>query len=440
MASRPTRSLHWWVSMALIAFGLLMMLALSVQGLRSQGLVEHRIWRDILESTSRTYAQQWAADPATPLPRSGVLRSWFVQGDAFPSDVPEYLRTASLGHHSSEGSVSDIFDTDDVFHAFIAPLGGGRLITIVDIDELESQQNRDSLLGIVWAVLFIALIATVIGWLHHNLVRPVRDIAARMQAIDPTSPGERLPTSYRQDEIQVIARACNAHLDRVERFIARERSLLDQASHEFRTPLAVVSGAVDILRRQPLPEVSQPVVERIDGAVASLSEVMAALLYLARETPSSELAADVTAVHRLLPALVADHEHLLAQRDVRFEFGELEPTLVDAPEAMVRIALGNLLRNAAENTDQGRILVAVRDGVVEIADSGRGVDAADTARRYRESLRAAAPTRGQGLGLFLIGRICERFGWRLAIEPMPSNGTLARLDLGASLLPPTDLG
>lgn len=441
MKNGRTRSLHWWISVALIAFGLLMFASLTLQSLRSQELVEHRIWRNILDSVALTYAEQRALHADAPLPRTGILRSWLVYDNGPAPGMPAFLQPLAPGYYSSEGwskEWSEPEDAEDAFHALVTPMESGKLVTFIDIDELETQQNQDSMMIAVWGVAFMALIAAVIGWLHTNLVRPVRDLADRMQAIDPRIKGQRLPTAYAQEEIQIIARASNTHLERVEKFIERERSLLDQASHEFRTPISVIAGAVDVLRLQELPATAQPALERIRGTVESFSEIMVALLYLARETPPSAGPQEITAIHMLLPKLVADHEYLLADKPVRLRAIDLEPTVIDAPEAMVRIAVGNLIRNAVENTSEGCIEVSIQHGVICISDSGSGFDPVEAARRYRDSLRAAMPIRGQGLGLFLISRICDRFGWHFSIETLPLSGTRARLDVSASLLIDTD--
>jgi signal transduction histidine kinase len=343
------------------------------------------------------------------------------------------LQSLPPGYYSSEGW-QGLEDTGDMFHALITPLAAGKLVTFIDIDELETQQNNDAMLTGLVGIVFAALIAAVIGWLHTNLVRPVRALAARMQVIDPAIKGQRLPTGYAQEEIQIIARASNAHLERVEKFIERERSLLDQASHEFRTPIAVIAGAVDVLRMQELPATAQPALERIRTTIESLSEIMVALLYLAREAPTSAGPQEVTAIHMLLPKIVTDHEHLLAHKPVRVRVLELEPTVIEAPEVMVRIAVGNLIRNAVENTSAGCIEISLQEGVICISDSGIGFDPVEAARRYRDSLRAAMPVPGQGLGMFLISRICDRFDWLFSIETPPLSGTRARLDVTASLL------
>lgn len=436
--SKP-RSVYWWVSIAMTTFGVAMLAALAIQNFSSQHLIEHRFWVGLLDSVSADHAARIRAGEGASLPHEGLVRSWYTQGEGPVPDAPSYLRNLPPGAYSTENGYG-VFMTDeafsgrDSFHALVVDLAPGRLVTEIAIEELEGQQNRYSVLSTVWALVVALLIGGLIAWLHANLVRPVRDLAERMRAIEPRDKGARLPTDYKREEIQVIAQASNAHLDRVEQFMARERSLLDQASHEFRTPIAVIAGAVDVLHCMPLADAAKPVLARIEHAVGDLSETMVALLYLAREPVADARPADVTALHELLPRLVRDHEHLLRDKDARLHAGVLEPTFVAVPEAMLRIAISNLVRNAVENTGSGSVELSLAGGVVTVTDSGRGFDPVEAARRYRDSLRNAAPTRGQGLGLFLIGRICERFGWTLSIDPGAHGGTQARLDVGASVI------
>lgn len=433
------RGVHWWISAASIAFGLLMLGALAIQIFSSQHLIEHRFWIGLLQSVSEDHAARVRKDRSAPLPDAGTVRSWYVEQGSDTAKVPSYLLDLPPGIYSAEDALGIFegraeFDGRDAFHALVVDLPPGRLITEIDIEELESQQNLYGMLGAVWVIILAALIGWAIAWLHANLVRPVRDVAERMRKMDPRDIGARLPTTYKQKEFRVIAQASNAHLERVEQFIKRERSLLDQASHEFRTPIAVIAGAVDVLKQIRLPDASRPALGRIEHAVGDLSETMIALLYLAREPDPGSEPEEVTALHEFLPRLVQDHEHLLRGKGAQLRVGALEPTLIAAPEAMVRIAVSNLIRNAIENTEAGFVEIALGNGVISVADSGSGFDPVEAARRFRDILRQAAPTRGQGLGLFLIGRICERFNWKLAIESTAGGGTRATLDVSASTI------
>ncbi|MBD9478115.1 HAMP domain-containing sensor histidine kinase [Pseudoxanthomonas sp. PXM02] len=431
------RGVHGGITVALVVFGLIMMTSLTFQNFSSQGLIEHRYWADLLREVSDEHAALVRTGDA--LPQDGLVRSWYIAPGAATS-APDYLADLPPGEYSTENGFRNFtelegFEGHGSFHAVVVDLPPGRLVTALDIGPIEDQQNRTSWWSLVWALSFALMIWAVIAWLHANLVRPVRDLADRMQAIDPRDSTARLPTTYLREEIQVIAQASNVHLERVGQFIERERSLLDQASHEFRTPIAVIAGAVDVLKQMPLPDTSQPALARIEHAVEGLSETMVALLYLAREPEAGSEPAEVTALHECLPRIVEDHEHLLAGRGAQLRVGELPPTYLAAPEAMVRIAVSNLIRNAIENTEAGYVEVTLSQGVIAVVDSGSGFNPVEAARRYRESLRRAAPTRGQGLGLFLIGRICERFGWRLAIDAGTVAGTRAHLDVSASVIP-----
>lgn len=427
--------------MALILFGAMMVVSLAIQSFSSQYLIEHEFWADVLEEVSADHAQRLRSVGPAGLPSGGRFRSWYIEDGAGSVGMPKSLQTLAPGYYSTEGGFTNFASSTRVrdrgsFHAIIVDVPPGRLVTVVDIQDLERDQNLVSLLSLAWLGVLVVLIGGVIFWLQANLVRPVRDLAARMQPIDPHAAGERLPTSYTQEEVLIIAQASNIHLARVEQFIARERSLLDQASHEFRTPIAVIAGAVDLLKQQALPSWTRPALGRIEHAVADLSETMVALLYLAREPEHGGEAEDVTVLHELLPRLVADHEHLLAGKSAVLRVGELEPTYLTAPDAMVRIAVGNLIRNAVESTETGSIEVSLANGVIAVSDSGSGFDPAEAARRYRESLGMAAPSRGRGIGLFLISRICERFGWTLVIDRGGNGGgTCARIELAASVIP-----
>lgn len=98
-------------------------------------------------------------------------------------------------------------------------------------------------------------------------------------------------------ELHDIAALVNGHLERVERFIERERSLLDQASHEFRTPIAVIAGAVDVLKLYDLPPAAGAPLARIQSTTDNLTEIMAALLDLILDAMTAYWSSSVRLIH-----------------------------------------------------------------------------------------------------------------------------------------------
>lgn len=425
-------SLHRLISLILVGFGLLMTTGLGTQAFMSQELIDHPVWKELLETATQSVLKSNAQTDTQDL---GRIRIWTVNGDTPAAGIPAEFTALAPGYYSEGDLDNDYwFPGDSDYAVLVTALGNGRMIAAIDISDLEHEQNRIALIGAVYLILNLVLIICAIAWLYVRMRRPVQELAQRMKQLDPERPAQRLPVHYVQQELQEIASGINAHLERVEQFMARERSLLDQASHEFRTPIAVISGALDVLERQTLPASAAPPLQRMRATVENLTEIMVALLYLSRE-PKVTRPDDPIELDRLLPALIKDHEHLLDGKPVRFSIHIHDTLTLQAPEAMLRIAIGNLLRNAAENTYDGTIVVRLKAGIVSVTDSGEGFDTAEASRRYltmvRQSTKAGT---GKGLGLFLVRRICDRFHWRLTLESMPTLGTCAILDFSTPSL------
>ncbi|WP_312511358.1 HAMP domain-containing sensor histidine kinase [Massilia sp.] len=419
-------SLQRKIGMLFVLFGLLLALGLSIQGNLSQQLVVHPIWEELLRSSTAQYLADQRLVDDKALPAQGLLRGWRVRDGAAPPGMPAYFAQLAPGYHDEQAM--DAYDNDRSHSVLVTPLADGeRIVMAVDITDLENDQNMMGFISVLVALVSGLTIIASLLWLYRGMRRPVRLLALRMDRLDPEQPSQRLATDFDLSELHDIAVLVNRHLERVERFIERERSLLDQASHEFRTPIAVIAGAVDVLKLYDLPPAAAAPLQRIQSTTDGLLETMAALLFLSREGDAGT-PLESTRLDALLTQLVDDHCHLLDGKDARFEIGELQPLWVACPEAILRIVVGNLLRNAAENTWQGAIRIRLADGRLAIEDSGAGFDTVAAARRYTRALRDSAKQGGgQGLGLFLTRRVCERFGWTLSMSSHPGQGTLAEL-------------
>ena len=99
-----------------------------------------------------------------------------------------------------------------------------------------------------------------------------------------------------------------------------------------------------------------------------------------------------------------------------------------APEAIVQAAIGNLLRNAIENSDRGEIRIRLQaDATVVIEDPGHGMSPEEISELYARVARGGRD--GGGIGLDLISRLCEHLGWRLVFSSAPGRGTRTTLHL-----------
>lgn len=428
----PGRStLRARIALGLLGYTVLLTAAVFLHGVAFNKAVEAAVWTALLEpELLRLAGARPASEPAVAPPPSGFRLYRSVPG-APAGAVPAELADLQPGLH------------DDF------PLGGRQLVVLVrdlgdervylslDITRIEAFEHRMAWLLAASAVLALALLVAAAWWISGRLLRPVSRLAHAFGELRPDRTDQRLHIEdHATREEASIAGAMNDYLARQERFVRREREFIDTVSHELRTPLAVIAGAAEVMAAVPgrPPAVDGPL-HRIRQAAADTGQLVAMLLTLAKEPARLAHAAHRIDLAELLPEIVRDHSHLAAGKDLRIRVGALAPATVHAPIQVLQVAIGNLLRNAIENSDSGVVDVeAPLPGVVRIRDPGHGMTPEEIGRLYAALARGSElrGSVGGGLGLELIRRLCEHLGWTLEIHTGDA-GTTAELDLRIAL-------
>lgn len=416
------RRLVWWL---LGYLGLISLAVFSV-GNYVHEHAEHSAWRALLNSELDSIVNHIEHEPHYRWQDSDTLHLYTL--DARPG-VPPILRTLHPGLHDGvmiDGRSSAVMVRDT------AQLGRLALaLDINDFHELEEFATRWVMLAGVVMILVTVLMASFgVG----RLVRPLRSLAQRIDGLKPGVPGQRVQVDPRgSSELYVIADAVNDYLARNEQFVERERVFVSTASHELRTPIAVITGAAELALEQPgLPERARLQMQRVHRTAQGVEQLIQLLLVLAREPARLAALGERIALDQLLPAIIEDHRHLMGDKDLQIVLDRLARVDIVAPPAVVQAAIGNLLRNAIENSGRGSIHVDVSPaGVVTLQDPGHGMSPEEIAAVYARLARG--DRNGQsGIGLELIAKLCEHLGWALRIEPSQPRGTRVILDMGAS--------
>ncbi|MBM7093291.1 HAMP domain-containing histidine kinase, partial [Streptomyces sp. S12] len=236
---------------------------------------------------------------------------------------------------------------------------GRRLILALDIDDMEHREFDLALTIAASAITTLLLLCAVIGWGVHRLVRPLTNMAQRIGGLRPDRSGQRVdvPDSA-SSELVVIADAVNDYLQRNDRYVERERAFIDSASHELRTPISVIAGAAEIaLDHSELPAGTRHQLNRIRRTSRDVEQLISLLLVLAKDPKRLSANSDRVALDHLLPEIVEDHRHLTRDKDLTLAIAPLPPCEILAPLPIVQAAIGNLLRNAIENSDRGEIAI-----------------------------------------------------------------------------------
>lgn len=280
----------------------------------------------------------------------------------------------------------------------------------------------------------------LLGWLTYRatrrLVMPVTWLAGKVEGWNVENPDADLLDPQRApgdvgNEVKQLSRALRDLSTRVRALVQRERDFTRDASHELRTPLTVIRVASDMLLADPdMPGRSRRSLQRIQGAGRDMEAVIDAFLILARDADVQPQGEEFR-VREVIAEEVERVEPLLAGKPVELRVtGDADPVL-SAPRRVLGVMVGNLLRNACVFTEEGTVEVEVADDRVTIRDSGIGMSPGTLQRVFDPFYRADQfRGGGKGMGLSIVRRLGERFGWPVKLESTEGRGTVAEIRFG----------
>ena len=421
------RSLSLRVTLWVALYMLLLSVVVVALGNAINEHAERLVWRAMLRSEIDHFDRRRAAEPGY---RWRDIDGVALYGAGSGKPVPAELARYRPGLHDDVR----IDGREQVL--LVRVVDGRRQVLAMDLGEFERNEDRLSAATLAAMAIVLALAGLGLLWILRRQVRPLAAMARAIRALRPGQPGQRVPLSaHASSEMVVIADALNDYLGRNERYVERERQFVASSSHELRTPIAVVSGAAELaLGRGDLPADARHQLDRILRTARGMEQLVVLLLVLARDPARIAASGDGFRLDALLPELVEDHRYLCAGKELELAVAPMPACTLHAPEAIVRAALGNLVRNAIEHSDRGTVSVSLdATGVVRIEDTGHGMAPEEVGALYARMAREAGsddPRGGDGIGLELIARLCEHLGWELRIEPRSPRGTRVLLDLG----------
>jgi signal transduction histidine kinase len=424
-ARRPT--LHVQILYWLAGYGLLLTVAVLVHGFLVNEYAERLIWDSLLHNELDHHLEHQSSDPEHRWRDSKHLKL-YTSSTRLP---PPGLHDLPVGIHDEL-----LLGAREVL-ALIAERHGERYTMVLDITEFESQEDRITLMMVGFALLLVLLMGALGAFGLRRALQPLNVLADDIRALEPDRSGQRIALGERaSSELLVIANAMNDYQRRTEFFLERERIFIDTASHELRTPIAVITGASELaLDQADLPPAARLQIQRTLRTARNVEQLITLLLTLTKDPSRLARSSGPVHLHELLPEVVNDHRHLLQGKSLDILIDCLEPSIVEAPLHIVQAAIGNLLRNAIEHSDRGEIHVRLEaEAIITIVDPGHGMTPEEVSRLYAQMARGGGDARaGGGIGLNLLARLCEHLNWGLSIQSTPGSGTVSQLRLASQL-------
>lgn len=375
--------------------------------------------RQALEDETAYFYGQLEADPNVPRPDTRNMTVYLAP----PDTVPARLRGLEPGFHKLPSP------TEDFSAAYVSERDGRRLVLEFDGERISELAVFFGIVPLTMVLIAIYL-ATWLGWrFTQRAVSPIVGLAGKVARLDPATAEasafdpERLPKEV-DHEVVVLSGALAQLVERTQAFVERERNFTRDASHELRSPITVIRLATDVLlSNRSLDERARTSVQRIRRAALDMEELIETLLLLARESGQG-LKVETVRVNDVLREEIERGRELLAHKPVQLSLEEHGEILVEASDKVLTVLLGNLIRNACAYTESGSIVVRIEPERVEVADSGIGMSEEQVSRLFEPFQRGASGTaHGHGVGLTIVKRLCDRFGWRIDIHSRTGEGT-----------------
>lgn len=406
-------------------------LLVLVNGIITFVLVGKNIGRlvdNLLETEIDYFLYQYETDRETPLPHSRFIRNF--QGiDAVPGHMKEQVRLLAPGVYNLK-----LKTQKPPLHVGVVTLPDTGVTHYLFFNPKEFFQENEFLNPFQILMISLALLlipGTIIGIVTSRMLfRPMKALMEKIRGLNPENIPEQWTERHPTSEIGRLTRSIETAMNRIKAFIRREKQFTRDASHELRTPLTIVKGAVEIMEQQPEletnPLLKKPL-NRISRSVQDMETLIETFLWLAREENDPGQSCEVEPVVR---KALADNRYLMENKPVELKLSLRRNPTLPVREEVLYIAVINLIRNAFQFTAKGWVEVDVDDHAIRVIDTGPGIEP-DRLDAVTRSHVKGERSRGFGLGLSIVSRLCTRFGWELDIRSRAGEGTRVEIRWGA---------
>jgi two-component system, OmpR family, sensor kinase len=376
-----------------------------------------------------------------------IMQTQFFGRGNPPDHLDSIAGEAPIGISSDDGYRIDVISAADA--------GGGgpgpsidptaRLVMAVPLADVDSTLNRLTALELLIGLAVAAVVALLAYAIVRREFQPLERMEATADAIAAGDLSRRVDDADPATEVGRLGVALNSMLGQIEQAFAerqasenRLRRFVADASHELKTPLTSVRGFAELFRRGAAgrPEDLALAMRRIESEAQRMGVLVDDLLDLARLDQGRPFAREQVDLGRLLGELVDDHQLLHPDHPISLHTNGA--VSVPGDELRLRQAVANLLSNARLHTPAGtavdvRLRSADARALIEVADQGPGIPAAEAGRVFERFFRAdpsrARASGGTGLGLSIVAAIVEAHGGTVEVESEPGLGATFRIAL-----------
>ena len=275
--------------------------------------------------------------------------------------------------------------------------------------------------------------------LNRRVLAPIQDITELAATLSASNLSNRINIAGTKNELKDLAVVINTMLDRIERSYNSQKQFVSDASHELRTPIAVIQGYVNMLRRWGKDDktVLDEGINAIAQETASMKELVESLLFLARHDKKT-LMMEMSSFDVLDVVSELHKEAAMVTPEDTFVLSPSDHCVVEADRGMIKQVMRILCDNAVKYTPKGGTItigVQRKPGgcTLSLSDTGPGIAPEELPkifeRFYRSDSARKAESSGHGLGLSIARIIVVAHGGKLRVRSKVGAGTTFSIDL-----------
>ncbi|WP_019528592.1 sensor histidine kinase [Dasania marina] len=421
MKIRPSLRLYFFISVVLLG---------SVMTIGFSFLSVHYFFDGLdkgLKSVMRELAKTPYVEDGLPQHIAGfsVASRW--------QDTPAIIQQRFLSPPDELGKLQKLKDQDCIFTmpeniyfllSYHTPEGEMRFITRVmlgkdrPVEAGTSKPRKRLYWTIGTAVIAIVFFAFVLIMIMQKIAKPIESLKNWAKSLNQDTI-QNAPPDFSYNELNVLAELVQSSLASAHQSLEREQRFLSYASHELRTPIAVIRSNVDLLKRlsekDPISDKQQLTLQRIERAGLTMSGLTETLLWLSRNDEQT-VAPEPIKLNEKIQQLCSDLNYLLNGKAVEVTV-EAEACNVNIEATACHIVLSNLIRNAYQHTQQGKVAIKQQDSRVTITNSNDS----DNTKAPKVEAGDKEVALGYGLGLQLSEKVIQRHGWFYEVTETQGN-------------------
>lgn len=404
-----------------LAFSALMILLLAAQALGLKAFAEaeeEKLITIVIADDMRDMMQAYATNPQLLPPLDPQVGAHVSQEGGLRTRLPDSAKNLQIGTH-------EIVLDDREIHVAVASLGAARVYRVYDFSTYE-RRFKQAINGLMLGTGAFSLLTIWLAFgLSGLLVRQVAGLARQVKEFQFGATDLLNAGKYDEAEVVDLAHTFNEYHRRMADMIEREKEFAANVSHELRTPLTTIKTSCELLDLdEAINPKSKARLHQIARAADNMTELTSALLLIARD----ELASDIGPVYvaAAIEDALGSFEDVLAKKDVNAMIDIDKRLFVAANRSALAIVLSNLIGNAVRHIDSGHIRFTCSENTLHIEDTGGGIppdSLPHVFERFYQAKLTPANTRGYGIGLAIVKKICDCYQWPIQVDSEVGKGT-----------------